>query len=106
MSTADANRDPRRVTPFYAWATLVVLFLAFGSGIFALDIMPPLFLEITRDFPLTATQMGAVIRRIPPGVTLLYAHRWNTDRPYWPATDVGNRPGHSDAGRRCPVLRE
>ena len=62
MSTVAATSgETRWVSPTYAWATLALLFVVLGSGIFALDTMPPLFLEITNDFPLTATQMGAVI---------------------------------------------
>jgi len=45
----------------YPWIILGILLLAFGGGFFSLDIMPPLFMEISHDFPLSKTQMGAVI---------------------------------------------
>ena len=45
----------------YAWLTLLLVFTVFGSGIFSLDVMPPLFLEMSSTFPMTNTQMGATI---------------------------------------------
>lgn len=45
----------------YAWCTLALVFVVFGSGIFSLDVMPPLFLEIAASFPMSNTEMGATI---------------------------------------------
>ena len=45
----------------YAWSTLVLVFVVFGSGIFGLDVMPPLFLEMTSTFEMSNTQMGATM---------------------------------------------
>lgn len=56
--TVDTNSAQQKR---YAWLTLVLIFAVFGSGIFSLDVMPPLFLEISSDFTMTNTEMGATI---------------------------------------------
>lgn len=57
MSVTTGSRAQRR----YAWLTLALVFVVFGSGIFSLDVMPPLFLDMSTTFAMSNTQMGATI---------------------------------------------
>jgi MFS family permease len=60
MSTPD-NKPEQPGQRRYAFITLGLVFVVFGSGIFSLDIMPPLFLTISASFPMSNTQMGATM---------------------------------------------
>lgn len=53
--------SPSRAQRNYAWVTLALVFVVFGSGIFSLDVMPPLFLEMSTSFAMSNTQMGGTI---------------------------------------------
>jgi MFS family permease len=55
--TSSSSSAQRR----YAWWTLALVFVVFGSGIFSLDVMPPLFVEIARTFPMSNMEMGATM---------------------------------------------
>ena len=81
------NRD----STSYKWVVLALLTVAGAGGFFALDVMPPLFLEIQTEIALTATQMGAIIAAFHARITDLYAHRRCTGRSNWPATRAVRR---------------
>ncbi len=47
------------------WVVLSMLFLVTCFGIIAANSIPPLFAEITKEIPLTKTQMGAIMGMFP-----------------------------------------